>query len=184
MTKEKYRGVLVFGEVDGEELSVWTTQLLRIGKMLAKGLSQELILLVFGSNIQKAGHAGFGYGANKVYRVTDPLLENYMTDSYLQAMVQVVKKLNPNVVLFGQNEKGMDLGPRLAFRLGTGVTLDCIDVEVDLESVLLKQVKPVFGGKAHCEYACPESRPQIITIRDRTFEPADYDPLKKGASTH
>jgi electron transfer flavoprotein alpha subunit len=177
---EEYRDVLVFGEVDGEELSVWTAQLLSIGKRIARGLGQELSLLMLGSDGHKAGHAGFGHGADKVYIATDPLLENYMTDSYLQVMEQLAKELKPNVVLFGQNEKGMDLAPRLAFRLGTGVTLDCVDLEVDSKSGSLKQIKPVFGGKAHCQYVCSEKRPQIITIRDRTFEPSPYDASKTG----
>jgi len=178
--KRQYKDILVFGEVEDETLSPFTRQLLGIGRKLAHGSNQELSLILLGPQQEKAAREGFGYGADKVFMAIDPLLENYITDSYLQAMEKVVKQLAPNVVLFAQNDKGMDLAPRLAFRLETGVTLDCVDLEIDAESGLLNQVKPVFGGKAHRVYTCPQSRPQIVTIRDRTFDPAEYDPSQAG----
>jgi len=180
---EDYKNVLVFGEMEGESLAPITAQLLGIGKKLADDLRQELILLVLGVKSHKPAGEGFCYGADRVYVADDSLLENYMTDSYLQAMEQVVREQKPEIVLFGQNDRGMDLAPRLAFRLKTGVTLDCIDLEIDSNMGLLKQVKPVFGGKAHCDYYCKASRPQIVSLRDRSFEPAAYDSSRTGEVT-
>ena len=179
----EYKNILVFGEVnDGKLLSI-TIQLMSIGKKLAEDLNQELHLLLLGGEITSASNEGFHYGADKVFEVTDPLLENYMTDSYLQAMSQIVKEQKPCIVLFGQNEKGMDLAPRLAFSINTGVTLDCIDLEIDPKSKLMKQVKPVYGGKANCIYFCEERMPQIVSVRDRAFDPAYYDDSRIGEVT-
>jgi len=175
----EYKHLLVFGEIEEEKLSPITTQLLGIGKKLAEDLKQELHLLFLGGKAQKAAKDGFCYGADKVYLAADPLLENYMTDSYLQAMEQIVSEQKPEVILFGQNDKGMDLAPRLAFRFKKGVSLDCIDLGIDSGSGLLKQVKPVFGGKANCYY-CNESKPQIVSVRDRTFEPPVYEDSRTG----
>jgi electron transfer flavoprotein alpha subunit len=179
----EYKNILVFGEIQGEKLSRITAQLLGIGKKLADDLQQELNLLVLGVKSYKPAKEGFYYGADRVYVADDLLLENYVTESYLQAMEQVVKEQKPEIVLFGQNDRGMDLAPRLAFRLRTGVTLDCIDLEIDSNGGLLKQVKPVFGGKAHCHYYCKASRPQIVSVRDRTFDPAVYDSSRTGEVT-
>jgi electron transfer flavoprotein alpha subunit len=123
---------------------------------------------------------GFGYNADKVYMASDPLLENYMTESYLAAMEQIVEKLKPTVILFSHNDIGLDLAPRLAFRLKTGVTLDCVDLKIDHENGLLEQVKPVFGGKAHGHYVCTKRGPQIASVREGAFDPAEYDKDKKG----
>ena len=177
---EDYKNIMIFGEMDGEGLSSITTQLMRIGKQLSEEGGQELCLVFLGGESLKGVEAGYGYGADKVYMGADPLLENYMTDACLQAMEQMVGELKPAILLFGQNDMGLDLAPRLAFRLKTGVTLDCVDLKLDADKGLLEQVKPVFGGKAHSHFCNTTTRPQIASVREGAFDPADYDDSKKG----
>ena len=177
---EGYHNVLVFGEMEGDRLSTLTTQLMRIGKELSNGLKQEMQVVFLGGEFQKTGEQGYGYGADRVYMAFDPLLENYTNDAYLQAMEHVVTELKPAIILFGQNDKGLDLAPRLAFRLKTGVTLDCVDLKIDSGKGLLEQVKPVFGGKAHSHYFCVDRYPQIASVRDGVFDPADYNQSRSG----
>ncbi len=173
-----FRNILVFGEADGERLSPMTSQLLNIGKVLADDLQQALHLLILGDNAEKAGKQGFCYGADNVYWATDPLLTNYMTEPYLQAMEQIVKEQKPMIILFGQNDKGLDLAPRLAFRLKTGVTLDCTHLKID--SGFLQQVKPVFGGKAIAHYYNRNPWPQVVSIREGAYEPPPYLTSRTG----
>lgn len=179
-SEHEHKGVLVFGETETADLPTWNAQLMSAGKRLAGELNQELNIVLLGTDLETAAQAGFGFGADNVYVFSDPLLEHYLTDSYLQALEQVVQQLNPYVLLFGQDEKGMDLAPRLAFRLGTGIILDCVDAGLDRESGLLTYVKPVFGGKAHCKYASTKSCPLIISIRDGSFEAAACDESRSG----
>jgi electron transfer flavoprotein alpha subunit len=150
---------------------------MRIGKILSSDLNEELHLLLLGSNVQGA-NAGYGYGADKVFAGSNPLLENYLTDTYLQAMEQAVAELNPSIILFAHNDKGLDLAPRLAFRLKTGVAADCVNMKID--GGVMVTVKPVFGGKAHSDANVAESRPQIASVREGAFDPADYDESKTG----
>ena len=173
----EYKNVLIFGEMDGESLSSVTAQVMRIGKALSGDIDEELHLLLLGSDAQGA-EEGYGYGADRVFAGTDPLLENYLTDTYLQAMEQAVRELKPSIVLFAQNDRGLDLAPRLAFRLKTGVALDCVDLKID--AGVMVTVKPVFGGKAHADANTAESRPQVASVREGAFDPADYDESKKG----
>ena len=177
---EGYRNILIFGEQDGDHLSSVTAQLMRIGKKLSGDLKEELYLVFFGEKFLSVAEEGYGYGADRVYMGTDPLLKNYLTDFYLQAMEQMVRELKPAIILFGQNDKGLDLAPRLAFRMRTCVTLDCVDLKINPERGLLEEVKPVFGGKAHGRYCCVNSFPQIASVREGAFDPADYNVSKKG----
>ena len=177
----EYKNVLVFGEMDGGNLSSVTAQVMRIGKTLSSDLNEELHLLLLGSDLQGA-ETGYGYGADKVFAGTDPLLENYLTDTYLQAMEQAVAEMNPSIILFAHNDKGLDLAPRLAFRLKTGVAADCVDLKID--GGVMVTVKTVFGGKAHADANNTESRPQIASVREGAFDPADYDESKKGEVSH
>ena len=153
---EDYKDILVFGEIDGDRISSITRQLMRIGKLLSGQWEQELCLLFLGGSYSAAYETGYGFRADRVYSGADPLLEQYMTESYLQAMEQIAKEKKPKVILFGQNDVGLDLAPRLAFRLRTGVIMDCVDLNVDAEKGLLEMVKPVFGGKAYGRFIFPD----------------------------
>jgi electron transfer flavoprotein alpha subunit len=175
-----YKNVLIYGEIDGDQLSPLTTQIIRIGKTLAESLNEELHLVFLSGESQSAAERGYGYGANKVFVGQEPMLKDYLTDTYLQAMEKVVAELKPSILLFGHDDQGLDLAPRLAWRLKTGVTMDCVDLKIDSEKGLLEPVKPVFGGKAHAHYISAEGRPQISTIRDGSFDQAVYDESKKG----
>jgi electron transfer flavoprotein alpha subunit len=175
---------LVFGEYEGQALSEMTRQLLEIGRRIADALRQALHLLVLSPESQKSAAQGILYGADTVCLAVDPLLEGYTTDAYLQAMEQILSIEKPGILLFGHNDKGMDLAPRLAFRLKTSVCLDCIDLQIDKDGKALKQIKPVFGGKAECHYYAKGKGLQIVTIRERTFEPAVYDGSRTGEVVH
>jgi electron transfer flavoprotein alpha subunit len=175
-----YKNILIFGEFDGDRVAPITTQLIRIGKSLSEDMNEELHLVFLDGEPQSAAAEGYGYGADKVFVGADPMLKDYLTDTYLQAMEKVVEELKPSILIFGQDDKGLDLAPRLAWRLKTGVTLDSVDLKIDSEKGLLEPVKPVFGGKAHVHYISAEGRPQIATVRDGSFDPAEYDESKKG----
>jgi electron transfer flavoprotein alpha subunit len=166
-------GVLVFGEIDGDHLSPLTLELLGTGATLAGDIHQTLHLVHVGAEIPAALVDAYGYGAMGVYAASDPALAEYEPDLYLQAMEQVVGRLRPRIILFGQTDKGLDLAPRLAFRLRAGVTLDCIDLAVAADTGTLRAVKPVFGGKAHAVFAGSAS-PQIASVRQGSFPAAPY----------
>jgi electron transfer flavoprotein alpha subunit len=170
---ETHENILIFGEVDGDRLSALTLESLSIGAQLADDLHQELHLVHLGAEIPPALEEAYGYGAQRVYAGVDALLGVYQPDLYLQALEQIVARLKPRVILFGQTDTGSDLAPRLAFRLRTGVTLDCIGLATDGETGLLEQVKPVFGGKAHATFR-HNAVPQIASIRQGCFPPAAY----------
>jgi electron transfer flavoprotein alpha subunit len=180
---EGYQHILVVGELDDNGVTPTTAQALGVGKKLAGETAQELHLLFIGGQMQAAAEKGYAYGADKVFMATDPQLENYTTDSYLQVMTAFVEEMKPMAILFCHNQTGLDIAPRLAFRLKAGVTLDCVGYKIDKDSGALQQERPVFGGKAHARYQGIENGPQITTIREGAVEPAAYDETKTGEVT-
>jgi electron transfer flavoprotein alpha subunit len=171
--------LLVFGELEKDDLSSMTAQLMRAGGQLAKNMGRELCLLFIGSASSEAAMKGYGYGADRVMTADDPHLETYLADSFLQPLEQIVRELGPAIVLFGHNDRGFDLAPRLAFRLKAGAILDCVELEPSNDSGLVNFVKPVFGGKALGRFSC-SGPPRIASIREGAFEPADFDKSKRG----
>jgi electron transfer flavoprotein alpha subunit len=160
-------------------LAAIATELLGCGKKLAGDLGQELLAVIVGSRIANVAAEAIAFGADKVYVIDDPLLKDYQGDVYIQAMDNVVKQVMPSVLILGQTAVGRDLAPRLAFKLNTAATLDCIELAIDQQSKLLLQTKPVYGGNARAVYTC-ESLPQIATLRAKVAPPLAKDDSRKG----
>lgn len=78
-------------------------------------------------------------------------------------------KYSPAVVLIGVTENGCDSAPRLACRLGTGLTADCTEMELDWGSKRVVWIRPTFGGNLKAGILCPKQDPQMGTVRPGVF---------------
>lgn len=180
----EFGSVLIFGEYGNQGLSEMALQLLGIGRRIADASGRRLHVLILSPEPGKDADQFIFYGADKVFSAVDPVLKDYTADLYLQAIEHFVATHMPDIVLFGQDDKGMDLAPRLAFRLKTSVCLDCIDMQIEQGGKALKLVKPVFGGKAQCHCYGAPGKLSIVTIRDRAFDSAVYDGSRAGEVEH
>ena len=178
----EYKGVMVLGEVAEGKLAAITAEGLGCGRKLADELGQELSAVLVGSGVSGLAQEAVAFGADKAYVVDDPLLKDYRTDSYLSAMEKVVNQVMPQIIILGQTTIGRDLAPKLAFRLKTMATMDCIELAIDADSKRLLQTKPVYGGNAIAIYTC-ETDPQIATVRSKAMSPLERDDSRKGEVT-
>jgi electron transfer flavoprotein alpha subunit len=175
----EYKGVLVHCETAEGKLAPIATELLGCGRKLANDLNQALCAVLMGSGIGELAQQAISYGADKVYVVEDPLLKDYQTDSYMLAMEKVAAAVMPQIIVMGQTSIGRDLAPRLAFKLNTAATLDCLELAIDSGSGRLHQTKPVYGGNARAVYVC-NTDPQIVTVRSKAMTPLTPDTSRKG----
>ena len=95
---------------------------------------------------------------------------------YTEILAGLVRKYNPAVLLLGATAFGRSLAPRLAARLGTGLTADCTALAADPQTGLLLQTRPAFGGNLMATIICPEHRPQMATVRPKVFPVPAPDP--------
>jgi electron transfer flavoprotein alpha subunit len=175
----EYKGVMVYCEVADGKLAAIATEALGCGRKLADELGQELCAALVGSDVSNSAPEAISFGADKVYVVDDPLLKDYQTDTCVTVMEKVVKEAMPQILVMGQTTTGRDLAPRLAFRLETAATLDCVELAIDPESKRLLQTKPVYGGNAQAIFA-GESNPQLATVRVKVMAPLPPDAARKG----
>jgi electron transfer flavoprotein alpha subunit len=173
------KGVMIYGEVSEGKLSAITAELLGCGRKLADELGQELSAVLMGKDVSGFAQEAIAFGADKVYVVNDPLLEDYQADSYVSVVEKVAKQVMPQIILLGQTSVGSDIAPRLAFRLETAATLDCISLDIDPDSKRLLQTKPVYGGNAQAVFTF-DTDPQIATVRAKSQEPLERDDSRKG----
>ncbi len=175
----EYKGVMIYAEVAEGKLTAISTELLGCGRKLADDLGEELCAVLAGSDVSSLAQEVIASGADKVYVVDDPLLKDYQTDSYISVMEKIVKQVMPQILILGQTSIGRDLAPRLAFKLGTVATTDCLELAIDPDSKLMLQTKPVYGGNAQAIYTC-ESYPQIATVRAKAMSPLERDDSRQG----
>jgi electron transfer flavoprotein alpha subunit len=176
---DSHKGVIVYCELSGKNLTEISTEMLGCGRRLADRLGEELGTVILGCGIKETAREAIAYGAAKVYVVDNPSLECYQTDSYVSVMERLVKKTMPKILILGQTSIGRDLAPSLAFRLDSAATLDCVDLAIDPDSGRLLQTKPVYGGNARAVFMT-ESNPQIATVRAKAMAPFEPDSTRQG----
>ena len=150
-------------------------ELLGPGRRLAAAQGGELVGVVIGAGVDEAVRSAKAYGADKVIFVDGPEYRHYTTDAYTAAFYALVEKYGPTTILIGATNTGRDMGPRLSCRLKTGLTADCTSLDIDAESGNVAWTRPAFGGNLMATILCPNTRPQIGTVRPGVFKKGEPD---------
>lgn len=173
------KNVWVFCEQRDGEIQSVAIELLGVARELADKVNEKVVALLLGHNVADKAKDLVAYGADEVRVVDDSRLQYFLTEYYAQAVTQVVKANDPNVVLFGATSIGRDLAPRLSARLHTGLTADCTKLEMD-EAGNLFMTRPAFGGNLFATIICPEHRPQMSTVRPGVMKKPEYNTEHQG----
>ncbi len=178
--KEAYTDVWIFIEqVEGEIRNV-SHELLGEGRKLADAKGQKLAGVLIGDGVEALAKQVFASGADKVYLIEAPELKQYSTDGYTAVFTDLINTYKPSVILIGATNDGRDLGPRVACRVGTGLTADCTDLGIDEQTGLVAWTRPAFGGNIMATILCPEHRPQMGTVRPKVFKRPEQDFARSG----
>ena len=173
------KNVWVFCEQRDGELQSVAIELLGVARELADKVNEKVVALLLGDGVSAKAKDLVAYGADEVRVVDHANLKHFVTEYYAQAVTQLVKANDPNVVLFGATSIGRDLAPRLSARLHTGLTADCTKLEMD-EAGNLFMTRPAFGGNLFATIICPEHRPQMSTVRPGVMKKPEFDGARKG----
>ncbi len=147
---------------------------------LADVLGEKVVAAFLGSNITDKAKDLIAYGADEVIVMDNPLLKDYITEEYSQAIYQLIEAFRPSIFLLGATTIGRDLGPRLSARLETGLTADCTKLEISEDTKELMMTRPAFGGNLMATIMCTEHRPQMSTVRPGVMQKRDRDDSRKG----
>lgn len=170
-----YYGVLVYGERTSEGIHRVVYELLSKGRELADKLNTQLVVaLVVDKEFPTKDEIIDGIiarGADTVYIVRNETFKEFLIEPYTDALVYLIKKYKPEIVLAGATSEGRSLLPRVAARLKTGLTADCTGLDIN-EDGLLVQTRPAFGGNIMARIICKHRRPQMATVRYKVMEEA------------
>ena len=168
---EEYKGILVIGEQNSNDIHKVSYELLGKGRELADKAGIELNALILGKNMD-VEELCFR-GAEKVFYMEDECFEKPEEYLYKLNIVKFIEEYKPEIVLIGATNFGRSLAPRIAGALKTGLTADCIELLMNNENKLV-QVRPAFSDNilAHIKSV---NFPQMATIRYKEFPEAIRD---------
>ena len=136
---------------------------------MADTLGGDLVAVIIGQDVAKAKEEVKDHGVDRIITCEGEVYKDYSTDVYANAIEKLVEKYNPDTILIGATNQGRDLGPRVSARLHTGLTADCTELDVDAETGNVQWTRPAFGGNLMAQILCPDSRPQMGTVRPGVF---------------
>ncbi len=202
---DEYKNIWVFAEQRGGKLMNVALELIGEGHRLSREIGQDtkVCAILIGNEIDHLAKECFEYGADQVYLIEDPLLENYTTDGYAKALSDAIHAYKPEIVIYGATHIGRDLAPRVAARCDTGLTADCTHLDIDIDGYIkfaeanttldtstikkddpkalgLKMTRPAFGGNLMATIICPNTRPQMSTVRPGVMSKLERDPQATG----
>ncbi|HOI94962.1 MAG TPA: electron transfer flavoprotein subunit alpha [Syntrophobacter fumaroxidans] len=175
-----YSDVWVFAEWRSGTIHKVSHELLSAGRVLANKRGVPLAAVLLGHRLDGAlSEELISYGADVVYVVDHPELAGFRDDTYANILVELIRRKRPEILLAGATSIGRSFIPRVAASVRTGLTADCTDLDIGEDGLLL-QTRPAFGGNVMATIVCPNSRPQMATVRPKVMKPVPV-PGHKGS---
>jgi electron transfer flavoprotein alpha subunit len=178
MDAEAQQGeVWVFGDYRDYLKNRVTLELIAKARDLAEDLGTRCGAVILGHGMESYIMEYIAHGAQVVYVMDAPNLARFQATIYARALCELADRFRPTVLLVGGTDFGREFAPRVAKRLATGLSADCVALEIDPADKVLVQTTPAFGGHLLAEVVTPIRRPQMATVRPGTFKeiPHRYD---------
>lgn len=177
----EYSGILVYGTVTPAGIPEGLLQLIGKGRQLSMEMPKPVPVSValIGSGVTVFSKELYEYGADILYCVDDEKLTEYRPDLYIEALETIITTVKPEIVLVLATFQGAEMGSSVAARLETGLAAHCVHLGFNENGYV--QVVPAFAGKIFGDIYCPNTRPQMATIKEGMFETPQRIPGREGS---
>ncbi|MBI2352437.1 MAG: electron transfer flavoprotein subunit alpha/FixB family protein [Deltaproteobacteria bacterium] len=155
--------IWVYAEVVEEKIAPATLEML--SKAAEMGTAEAVLL---GSAPDDAVQTLATYGASKIYHSADPIFRDYLTLPAVAALVTLIKKYQPAVMLFASSYAGRDLAASLSASLDSGAITDVGDFVLKNGSV--EATIPALGGSYQNTSTLVGSGTKILLVRQKSFD--------------
>ncbi len=178
MINNMYKGILVYAEYLNNNVHGVTFELLNKSRELADKLNEKVYSVIIGNNLSAHAEELIYHGADVVYVYDSPHFRLPDIIIHKRILVDLINEIKPRLILIGATLWGRSLAPRIAAALKTGLTADCIDIELNENNDII-QIRPAFTGNiiAHIRTL---RKPIMATVRYKVFSPATRDTSRKG----
>jgi len=176
------KNVVVLVEQGDNRLMDVSLEMLQKATKLAAVLGGNVSAILIGNQCKDLAEELILYGASKVFLIEDSRLQLYQSGPYIRITADIISDISPEIVLIGGTSIGMDIAPRVAAMLRTGLTSHCVDLYIEkIEGKdQLVHIVPGWKGNMMIKIICPERRPQMATVRPGVMEKGKPDYSRRG----
>ncbi|MCX5712652.1 MAG: electron transfer flavoprotein subunit alpha, partial [Candidatus Omnitrophica bacterium] len=175
-----YKGIWVFLEQKNGKIQSVSYELLGKSQELAKKLNCDVSGILIGNNMDDQLNDIIHRGADNIYLVQAPELQNFQDEPYTNIFLKLIEKYKPEIILCGATAIGRSLISRVAVNIKVGLTADCTGLDIEPNKKILLQTRPAFGGNIMATIISPNYRPQMATVRHKVMQPMEPDTKRKG----
>lgn len=166
--------VLIIMEQRGGAWNKMSLETLAAGQQLGGGVSAAVI----GQGVDALANELALKKLDKVYAVSHELLAHYTADGYTAALEQLVRKVNPSLVLFPHTYQVRDFAPKLATRFNQVLISDVVGYRAEGGDPIF--VRQLFQGKLNADVKPGGPAPHFASIQAGAYR---ADQVEAGTST-
>ena len=165
--------VLVIIEHDRGTISSHSLAVLTAGRNLAKQIGGQLEAVTVGMNADALADTCGKFGATVVHQLHHDALVDYGPEAWGEAISQLVKSINPKVVIGSGTDRGHEVIAQVAARLDLPASMNCTEFDDSFNgSNPLKAVRTRWGGSL-MEAAELDAPIKLVTLANHTVEASE-----------
>ena len=162
---------------DGRRVQTISYECLALAQKLSQETGALVSAVVLGHEIQTLSEELTSLALEGVIVVDDQRLAEYSPEGYSESLFQLLDEDQPDLLLMGQVYQNIDLAPKLAARLKTGLVTDCIDIRLEAGELLF--TRQMFRNKLNADISILSDRPWIAMVQAGAYLAEN---LRKGSS--
>lgn len=164
---EKKDNIAVLVEIKNNRISSLSLELLGKGREISRKTKKALIAVLIGDGVKEFEEELLKYDIDFIYSY-EGVYKNASANVYANIIEEFVKETETETILVGDNDFGKAIASKIAVRFNSGLTVGCIDLDVNSFGKLVQR-KPISGGLT-AEMICKEAKPQIVTVKKSVME--------------
>lgn len=144
---------------------------------LAAKMDGEVEVCLLGNHAAEAFEALIDERVRKYYTISykEELLEEYE----IEILKEWIQEKKTDVILYLSSDRMRTIAASLAVYFQTGLTADCIELEIEKETGLLLQYRPAQLGNVLATIVCENNRPQMAVVNPEQFSFYQFQYEKK-----
>ncbi|MCM1988327.1 electron transfer flavoprotein subunit alpha/FixB family protein [Oceanirhabdus seepicola] len=157
----------VFGEIVKGKLTKITLEALTKAMCLKQQMNIPIELILIGEEEEFSSIDYENCGSDSVILYKKSPTKDYITEECLATLVTYYEKYKPEIMIFTGGIRGIELAPRLAYRVNSKAMVDCTDIMYYKKSDEICITKPIYGSNVYGEFIA--EYPLIIALRPHQY---------------
>lgn len=172
--------ILVFLEQANGQLHRMSFEALVAAQSLANTLELPLSAVVAGSGVEPLASKVAVYELQHVYALESGALAQYTPEGYTAALESLIRRVQPDYVIFPHTYQVRDFAPRLATRFGSALISDVVEIRCSKGGTPVF-VRQLFQGKLNADVEFTGPKPWFVSIQAGSYRVDQLNPSADAA---